>query len=459
MELKTVWKECFLRSTKSFLALLRLEARQLLLGRAWICLAIILSLLVGSSFRQALALYADASRSALGAGDLAQGLNPFDGILVPTFGALYLVATLLLPFVALRQIGLDQENGAWKLLLRSGFDVSRILLAKGAVLSLFWFAMMGIPLVAAGLWRLMGGHIHGAELAGLLLGHALYGLAVLAVAFVAASLARNSATASLLTLAATLGSWVLDFNTGMGSAWMQRLAALSLTNALRPLEHGLVEAGHLGSWLVGIGTLMLMAVFLVRPGRSVWRRVAPCVALFIGAFLLLPFLARIKGYQDLTEDRRHSFPRAVELALGALTDPLLIEVHLDPEDPRWMDLNRQIISKLRRVVPRVEIHLGDTSSGRFGGSTGEHYGEVIYAYQGRQEISRSTSPEEVLQVLWSLSRTAPPIEEAEVIYGGYPLVSRDRWSGIVFLLLMPLVLVLIWLGQWLRLPNPQRSSP
>ncbi len=445
----------------AFIALLRLEARQLLLGRAWICLAIILSLLVGSGFRQALSLYADASRSALGAGDLAQGLNPFDGILVPTFGALYLVATLLLPFVALRQIGLDQEDGAWKLFLRSGFNLSRILLAKGSVLSLFWFAMMGIPLVAVGLWKLMGGHIHGAELAGLLLGHALYGLAVLAVACVAAGLARNSATAALLTLAATLGSWVLDFSTAMGQTWMQRLGSLSLTNALRPFERGLVETGHLGSWLLGLGTLLAMAILLLQPGRSWLRRVFPCAALVAGGVPLLFVVSHLRGHRDLTADLRHSFPPGVERALGALRDPLLIEVQLDPEDPRWMDLNRQLVSKLRRIVPKVEVRLGEASPSRFGGATGEHYGEVIYTYQGRQDMSRSTSPEEVLQVLWGLSHTPPPPEEPEAAYPGYPMVARDRWSRLAFLFLIPLVLLLFWLWQWLRVPRfhfQRRSS-
>jgi ABC-type transport system involved in multi-copper enzyme maturation permease subunit len=447
-----------LRIDRPFLALFRLEVRHLLLGRAWICLAIILSLLVGSGFHQALTLFSDASRSAAGAGDLAQGLNPFDGILVPTFGALYLVATLLLPFVALRQVGLDQENGAWKLLLRSGFSVIDVLAAKGLVLVLFWLAMMGIPLVAVALWTFMGGHIHGPELAGLLLGHALYGMAVLAVAFLAASLARNSATASLLTLAATLGSWVLDFNAGMGSAWMKRMGALSLTSALRPMERGLLEAGHLAAWLVGLGMLLALAAVLLKSGRSLVHRLIPCAAIVLGSIPVLLALGSLRASKDLSEDRRHSFPPGIERALGALRDPLGIEVHLDPEDPRWQDLNRQLVGKLRRVVPRVDVQLGDAGSGRYGVATGERYGEVIYSYQGRQEMSRSTSPEEVLQVLWSVTRTTAPPEEPELAYPGYPLIPQSRWSGPTFMFVIPSVLILLWLVQWLRVPHFQRRS-
>ncbi len=448
-----------MRTPSSFRALLRLEARHLLLGRAWVCLAIILSLLVGSTFRQAVALYAEASRSAAGAGEIVQGLKPFDGILVPTFGALYLVATLLLPFVALRQLGLEAEQGTWKLLLRSGFSVSRILLAKGIVLCLFWLAMMGIPLVAVGWWSILGGHVHGPELAGLVLGHVLYGAAVLAVAFVAGSLARNTATASLLALAATLGSWVLDFNAGLGPTWMQNLAALSLTRSLRPLERGLLEAGHLVSWVVGLGMLVGLAALLLQAGRSWPQRLGPCAALLTVGFLSLAALGRLRGHRDLTEDQRHSFPPAVSRALGYLPDLLRIDVHLDPEDPRWMDLNRQLLSKLRRLVPHIEVSLGDGGPGRFGGSTGDHYGEVVYTYRGRQEMSRSTSPEEVLQVLWSLASVPPPAEAPEPAYPGYPRVPIDRWSGWLFFAGIPLAMVLVWLGQWLSFPHLQRRSP
>ena len=42
---------------------------------------------VGFGFIQAVALYSEASRSAASFPELARGLSPFDGVLVPTFGA------------------------------------------------------------------------------------------------------------------------------------------------------------------------------------------------------------------------------------------------------------------------------------------------------------------------------------------------------------------------------------
>jgi hypothetical protein len=72
---------------------------------------IILSFLTGYSFIQAVTLFSQASRTALSYPDMASGMHPLAGIFVPTFGAYYLVETLLLPFVIIRLIGQDKQNG------------------------------------------------------------------------------------------------------------------------------------------------------------------------------------------------------------------------------------------------------------------------------------------------------------------------------------------------------------
>ena len=64
--------------------LLRKEMRELATGSSLWVLLLLLSPLVGYSFIQAVALYAEASRPALSIPELARQLSPFDGILVPT---------------------------------------------------------------------------------------------------------------------------------------------------------------------------------------------------------------------------------------------------------------------------------------------------------------------------------------------------------------------------------------
>src|SRR5690242_16938658 len=91
--------------------LLAKELGEIASGRAlWIAL-LLLCPLVGYSFVQAISLYGEASTGAQGSPALARSLSPFDGILVPSFGAFYVGVTLLFPFVAIRALGHEKESG------------------------------------------------------------------------------------------------------------------------------------------------------------------------------------------------------------------------------------------------------------------------------------------------------------------------------------------------------------
>src|SRR5262249_13573239 len=99
------WKRCSLRSPDTaavhrarFRPLLMKELREVLGGRALWTMLLILCPLVGYSFVQAVSLFSEASAAARDQPQLGSGLSPLDGVLVPTFGALYLAVTLLFPF-------------------------------------------------------------------------------------------------------------------------------------------------------------------------------------------------------------------------------------------------------------------------------------------------------------------------------------------------------------------------
>ena len=97
------------------------EIRTLLVSPALWAMLIVLSFLLGYSFIQAVELFSQASRTALSYPELASGMNPLEGVFVPTFGAYYLVETLLLPFVVIRLSGQDKQDGTLKLLLQLKF--------------------------------------------------------------------------------------------------------------------------------------------------------------------------------------------------------------------------------------------------------------------------------------------------------------------------------------------------
>ena len=61
----------------------------------------------------------------------------------------------------------------------------------------------------------------------------------------------------------------------------------------------------------------------------------------------------------MTADRRNSFPAADQRVLATLSEPLRVTVHLAPEDPRYMDLQRNVLAKLERAMPDVIVRLAD----------------------------------------------------------------------------------------------------
>src|SRR5215210_4240865 len=107
---KAELRRFFLRS-HNFLTLLSMEWKELFASRAFWLLLLMIGLLVGHGFINAVNLYAEASGIGGGPAALAQGLTPLEGILVPTFGAYDLAATLLFPFVAIRVIAAEKETG------------------------------------------------------------------------------------------------------------------------------------------------------------------------------------------------------------------------------------------------------------------------------------------------------------------------------------------------------------
>ena len=106
-----------------------------------------------------MALYAEASRSAAQFPELARGLSPFDGLLVPTLGALYLATTFLFPFVAIHAIGAEKQNGGQKLLLQMPYGPPTLIRRPSLGALAAWLAMLVPCLSALVIWQMLGGHL------------------------------------------------------------------------------------------------------------------------------------------------------------------------------------------------------------------------------------------------------------------------------------------------------------
>src|SRR6202047_4374182 len=261
--------------------------RELVTGNSLWVLMLLLSPLVGYSFIQAVALYAEASRPALSIPELARQLSPFDGILVPTLGGFYLAITLLFPFIAIRLIAAEKASGGLKLLVQLPYRLPDLVAAKFAAVIAAWLIAL-IPLISALVWwALLGGHLDARETATLILGHLLYALLIGAISFLAAALTEGGATAAILALSVTLGSWVLDFAALDRGGVSSVLASLSLTSLLRPFEQGLLSVPTvLGMLIATAGFLALTAIWLP-PGGPLVRQFTGAGFVFFSAGDLL----------------------------------------------------------------------------------------------------------------------------------------------------------------------------
>ncbi|HSV24542.1 MAG TPA: ABC transporter permease, partial [Xanthobacteraceae bacterium] len=239
------------------------ELREITCGRALWTLLLLACPLIGYSFFQAISLYGEASAAAANSRVLATSLSPLDGILVPTFGSLYVAVTLLFPFVAIRVLGEEKQSGALRLLVQLPYSTVTLIGVKLAAMCCAWL-LCAIPVLSSVLiWWIGGGHLSSAETLTLLLGHLLYGVLIGAVALFAASITESSATAAILTLAFTIESWVLDFTIAGRPGWLEWFAHLSLTQVIRTFEQGLLSMGLVAGVAVAIcGFSALATVWL-----------------------------------------------------------------------------------------------------------------------------------------------------------------------------------------------------
>src|SRR3981081_3051892 len=264
------WRISFLHSPETLRVqnaplrpLLVKELWEILGGRALWTMLLLMCPLIGYSFFQAVSLYGEASAAGLQSPVLASSLSPLDGVLVPTLGASYVAVTLLFPFVAIRVLGQEKESGALRVLIQLPYRSSTLIAVKLVAVLCAWM-LASVPAISAlAIWRMLGGHLSAPETLNLLFGHLLYGLLVGAIALFAASISESAATAAIVTLAFTIGSWVLDFTVAGRPGLLEWVARLSLTQVLRSFEQGLLSVGLVvGIGAGGCGFAALAAVWL-----------------------------------------------------------------------------------------------------------------------------------------------------------------------------------------------------
>lgn len=441
-----------LRSIRQFGLLMAMDLRELLASRSYWLMLLAVCALVGQAFMTSVALYAEASGVGGGPAALAQGLSPLEGILVPTFGAYDLTATLLFPFVVIRLIAEERHTGAVWLQLQWPPSFGVAMAAKGVSLLCAWLVALLPGISALVVWQSVGGHLSAPETSGLLLGYVLRGVTAIGICAAAAALSASAASGAVVALAFTIGTWALDYFAAARGGVLAIIATYTPWAALRTFERGEIRAATILILLVvGVSGLALAAT-AVRSGRSSRNRAARSATVVVGAALFCIVIAQLRFSADVSENRRNSFPAADEARLATITAPLHITVYLAAEDPRLNDLERGVLAKLRRSMHRVSVEYA--ASGRSGlfQAAGDHYGEIWYEIGERRAMSRSTIEEVVLETVYDVAGVTAPVAANSAPYPGYPLradshAAESRIAPWLFFAAWPLLIALAWIGS------------
>jgi len=287
--------------------LLRKEWRELMSSRSWWIMLALIGPLVGVSFINAVRSYAEASGRGGTAAGLADALFPLDGVVAPTFSALEIAASFLMPFVAIRAVAGDRTSGALKLELQQGMTTVSMIGAKALVLGVGWL-LTGVPIVVAGiLWMSYGGTLYAPEIASLALGHLLNAAMVIALAAAAASLAEHPSTAAILVLTFTVGTWVLGFVAAFQGGVWEQIAGYTPSEMLQAFRRGLVRLDLVLAAVVVVAASLVLAAVWMRLGLTVRRKLAESVAV-VGVAAVLAFaISFVKPSWDVSENERNSF--------------------------------------------------------------------------------------------------------------------------------------------------------
>ena len=417
--------------------LLEKEWRELACSRSWWLLLLGMGPLVGLSFNSAVRTYAEVSGLNGTSAGVGEALSPLIGVWAPTFSACELAAVFLLPFVAIRVVAGDRQSGALKLELQQGISAIARISAKALVLLAGWLVAMLPAFSAVLLWKSYGGTVYVPELAVLALGHILNAGLTIGLAAAMASFAEHPSTAAILTLGVTVGTWILSIFGAIQGGVLERAAGYTPAAMVSEFQHGLLRLDTTLVAMLLAATGLGVAAVWMRIGVAVERRAYESVALAGVLAVAIVACTFLRPSWDASESRGNSFPEPDERVLEAIREPLRIEVHLAPEDPRRVDLEHRALSKLRRIMPHLDVaYRSATSIGLFE-QTAPGYGEIWYAIDGRRTMSRVTTAEGVLESIYAVAGVKPPVESDDETFRGHPLAVPPKGTGPLFYAVWP----------------------
>lgn len=418
--------------------LLTKEIRDLFLSRAALVLVLILSGVIGYSFYSAVALYGNASVATLDNPLYATGFEPVPGVFAPTFGGLFIVFSLFLPFLLIPQITQERRNNTLAVLLQIPFSWLEIVAAKFCAAVLFVLFALALTLPAVALWSAWGGHVPYGELVLLAAGYLFYGLFIASVSLFAASLFDDTARASIVAVIVIMASWLIDFGRDMNiSPLVTAVSDWTVTRMAKLFEAGILSAQASAYFLLLSLGFAACGYWLLRFDiRRKWRRLAATAFIIMTA---LYFSSHLHLNADLSESRRNSFPPPIAESLKKVP-ALEIDVYLEKTDSRFRDYQKSFLEKLFLVKPDAKVTMIK------GAALKQNYGRFVYRVNDRGDATFSTGDEEIFSLIFRLAGVEPVREGELPSYVGYPLVTTSRSQSAVIWLYLAVIPALMLLA-------------
>jgi ABC-type transport system involved in multi-copper enzyme maturation permease subunit len=431
-------------------ALIMKELKDLFFSKTALLLSLAICFIFGYSFYSAVSLYGTASASAVNNPLYAAGFEPVPGVFVPTFGGLFLIFSLLLPFLFIRLLSLERKQNTLEILLQLPFSLVEILGAKAlaAIIFILFILFMSIP--ALMLWLSWGGRLPLEELTVLAGGYLVYGVLILSISLFSSAV-FSTANASIFSLMVIISSWLVDFGKEMNiSSLLHVLSGWTVTKNMKYFEEGIFSLKALLYFIVLSMAFFFSAYFLLRFDiRKKWK---PIIVVVILALLSIIGVDLFTFNRDLTESRRNSFPQHLAESLGKIKT-IKVEINLEKTDSRFRDYENSFLKRLALVRDDVEITMAT------GDRLKSNYGLFVYRVNEKAETTYSTSEEEIFGIIFDLAGITIGRTPERSHYRGYPLVTTEQQQSAAiyaYFLVIPLV-ILISFGSK-RIMSNRRST-
>jgi len=430
---------------RSFLILSLKEIKDTFFSKTALLFLVLVSLIIGYGFFSAVGLYSEQSMAAVNNLLYARGFEPVPGVFGPTYGGLFVLFSLFLPFVIIQLVSLEKGQNTFSILTQLPFSFKDILTAKiiASFLFLLFVLMLSLPCII--LWRLYGGHIPLNELILLISGYLLYGMFVVSVSFFSASLFDSTANASIFSIFLIISSWVIDFGSNMNmSQALSSISAWTVTKVLKYFENGILSFTAVMYFVLVCSTFFVLTYILLRFDlKGKWRSISSTVILSLLAMFILSHIAL---NIDVTESHRNSFPANISRALKKVPN-LEIDIYMEKGDSRFKDYQRSFLKKLSLVKNDVKVKM------MTGDELKKSYGLFVYKVNGKSEKTYSNSEQEIFPIIFGLAGISVGHGSEKTNFPGYPLVVKGKLSVIryTYYLLIPFGMILAFVAKEIKL--------